>query len=106
MTKTALTLAFALAVAAGLALAGQASAAPSAVVAAPGDAALVQKVDYQRRWWRRHYRDSYGETHVRAPLTSVDTGRETFVRAPFARIYNGRAGTWVRAPFVNLFVPR
>jgi hypothetical protein len=28
------------------------------------------------------------------------------VAAPFARVYSGRAGTWVRAPFVNLWVPR
>jgi hypothetical protein len=36
----------------------------------------------------------------------VDTHRDTWVAAPFARVYGGRGGTWVRAPFVDLWVPR
>jgi hypothetical protein len=40
-------------------------------------------------------------------LTSVDDeDGDTWVRAPFARVYSGRRGTWVRAPFVNLWIPR
>jgi hypothetical protein len=106
MTKTTLTFAAALAAVGFIGFAGQASAAPAPVVAAPQDAGLVQNVDYQRRWWRNYYKGKYGTDHVRAPFTSVDSGRDTYVRAPFARVYDGRGGTWVRAPFVNLFVPR
>lgn len=86
-----LTLAFA---AAGLALVLNlpvpASAAPGLVAAPEAGTALVQEAGYYKRRWR--YRD--------------DTRSETYVRAPFARVYNGRYGTWVRAPFVNLWVPR
>jgi hypothetical protein len=86
-----LTLALA---AAGLAfLAGQstsASAGPGLFAAPEAGTALVQEAGYYKRRWR--YRD--------------DTRNETYVRAPFARVYNGRYGTWVRAPFVNLWVPR
>jgi hypothetical protein len=74
---------------------------PAPVLAGPGVAAtaeaaspLVQEAGYYRRRWR----DRDGRY--------VDTRRETFVAAPFARVYNGRFGTWVRAPFVNLWVPR
>jgi hypothetical protein len=86
-----------------LAAAGLASivALPAPVFAGPGAAAapeagsvLVQEAGYYRRRWR--YRDG----------PYVDTRRETFVAAPFARVYSGRFGTWVRAPFVNLWVPR
>lgn len=86
-----LTLAFA---AAGLALVINlpvpAYAAPGLVAAPEAGTALVQEAGYYKRRWR--YRD--------------DTRSETYVRAPFARVYNGRYGTWVRAPFVNLWVPR
>jgi hypothetical protein len=81
---------------------------PSAGSAAPGPilttaaAELVQPVDYDgKRRWR--YRNG---THVRALFASVDSDRDTYVAAPFARVYSGRYGTWVRAPFVNLWVPR
>jgi hypothetical protein len=74
---------------------------PAPVLAGPGVAAvpdvatpLVQEAGYYRRRWR--YRDG----------PYVDSRKETFVAAPFARVYNGRYGTWVRAPFVNLWVPR
>ena len=74
---------------------------PQPVFAGPGVAAvpqaatpLVQEAGYYRRRWR--YRDG----------PYVDTRKETFVDAPFARVYNGRFGTWVRAPFVNLWIPR
>jgi hypothetical protein len=46
------------------------------------------------------------DTHVRAPGTSVDVDRQTHVEAPFTSVHVGRYGTWVRAPFVDLFVPR
>ena len=81
---------------------------PLPALAGPGVAAkpqagkaLVQEAGYYTRRWR----DRDG-AYVRAPFTEVDTWRDTWVRAPFARVYSGRAGTWVRAPFVNLWVPR
>jgi hypothetical protein len=68
------------------------SAAPLTVLAKPAEVSQVQAVGYyKRRWWRR---DRY------------DPRSETYVAAPFARVYDGRYGTWVRAPFVNLWVPR
>ena len=63
-----------------------ASAAPGLLAMPEAGTAVVQDVGYYKRRWR--YRD------------------ETYVRAPFTRVYTGRWGTWVRAPFVNLWVPR
>ena len=74
-----------------------ASAGPG-VVAKPEASPLVQEAGYYKRRWR------YRDTHVRATLTAVDdVDGDTWVRAPFARVYSG---TWVRAPFVNLWIPR
>ncbi len=75
-----------------------ASAGPGVVVAPSDGTGLVQHVGHR---WR--YRNG---TYVRAPFAEVDTRRDTWVAAPFARVYSGRFGTWVRAPFVNLWVPR
>ena len=72
---------------------GPASAAPGLAAKPEAGAALVQEARYYKRRWR-YYDDAY------------DTRHETWVAAPFARVYNGRYGTWVRAPFVNLWVPR
>ena len=63
--------------------------------------ALVQDVGYYKRRWRYN-----SDTYARAPFTEVDTRRGTRVGAPFARVYSGPNGTWVRAPFVNLWAPR
>ena len=71
-----------------------ASAGPGVVVAPSVNTALVQEAGYYKRRWR--YRNDHDDY----------SGRETFVAAPFARVYSGRFGTWVRAPFVNLWVPR
>lgn len=73
----------------------QASATPAQISQVDAKSSLVQTVGYKKR-----------RTYVRAPFTSVDTGRDTWVAAPFARVYSGRRGTWVRAPFVDLWVPR
>ena len=43
--------------------------------------------------------------HVHAPFTHVNN-RTTDVDAPFAAVRTSRHGVWVRAPFVNLFVPK
>ena len=72
--------------------AAPASAGPGVVATPQAGTALVQEAGYYRRRWR--FRDD------------GYSGRETFVAAPFARVYSGRYGTWVRAPFVNLWVPR
>ena len=72
--------------------AAPASAGPGVVTTPQAGTELVQDAGYYRRRWR--YRDD------------GYSGRETFVAAPFARVYSGRYGTWVRAPFVNLWVPR
>jgi len=78
-----------------------ASAAPGLIAVPEAGAAVVQETGYYKRGWRR--RDG---AYVRAPFTEVDTRRDTWVAAPFARVYSGRRGTWVRAPFVNFWVPR
>lgn len=52
---------------------------------------------------RRHHR---GRRHVDAPYTHVETGRRVVVEAPFASVYVGRRGRHIRAPFVNLWIPR
>lgn len=86
----------------GLGLPAGASAVPSPMSKASVGAELIQSVDYKGR--HRHYdRD---DEHVRAPFTSVDTGGATHVEAPFATVHNDRYGTYVRAPFVNLWIPR
>src|SRR5262245_17797822 len=78
-----------------------ASAAPGLVAMPEAGMAVVQETGYYKRRWR--YRDG---AYVRAPFAEVDTYHDTWVVAPFARVYSGRGGTWVRAPFVNLWVPR
>lgn len=49
--------------------------------------------------------DSDG-THVRAPFASVDVDDGTHVEAPFTSVHTDRRGTYVRAPFVDLWIPR
>jgi hypothetical protein len=75
-------------------LAGEGLAAPVPVLKSE-QANLIETVGYKKR-----------RTYVRAPFTEVESGRHTWVAAPFARVYSGRRGTWVRAPFVDLWVPR
>jgi hypothetical protein len=58
-------------------------------------------------YWRRRHRDYYDDYYVDAPFTRVERrGRRVAVDAPFASVRKGRYGTWVRAPFVDLYVPR
>jgi hypothetical protein len=76
-----------------------ASAAPGLVAMPEAGTAVVQEAGYYKRRWRYHD----GALRAR-PFTEVDT---TATRvAALARVYSGRGGTWVRAPFVNLWVPR
>ena len=81
----------------------QASATPAQISQIEAESSLVQTVGY---WKRRHYYRDYDGEHVRAPFASVDTGRGTHVEAPFATVHTDGSGTYVRAPFVNLWVPR
>ena len=81
----------------------QASAAPAQIFQVKAKSSLVQKVGY---WKRRHYYRDYDGEHVRAPFASVDTGPGTRVEAPFATVHTDGRGTYVRAPFVDLWVPR
>lgn len=64
--------------------------------------------DHRRH--RRHYRDhDDGDDHVvDAPYTHVETGYggRVAVDAPYASVRVGRRGVWVRAPFVDLYVPK
>ena len=59
---------------------------------------------HDRRYHHRQY-PRY-ERHVDAPFTHVETGRRVVVEAPFATVYAGRRGRYVRAPFVDLWIPR
>ncbi len=56
---------------------------------------------------KRRYRHNKGDVVVEAPFTYVETGRHhhTAVDAPFTSVRVGRRGVWVRAPFVDLYVP-
>ena len=92
MTNRSLYLSLAAGIAFLVGLPAPASAGPGVVVKPSVATELVEQAGYYNRRWR--YRNNN------------DSGRETFVAAPFARVYSGRAGTWVRAPFVNLWVPR
>ncbi len=57
---------------------------------------------------RRHHHHHRHVVVVDAPFTYVETRRynRVAVDAPFASVRVGGRGTWVRAPFVNLWVPR
>jgi hypothetical protein len=106
----------ALALAAALALSGSPASAASLDSARLGFAqggrgTLLVSSDWDDRRYRRHrhsYRGYYGDTVVDAPFTHVETGYRgrVAVDAPFASVRVGRRGTWVRAPFVDIFVPR
>jgi hypothetical protein len=54
-----------------------------------------------------HRRHHHGRSHiVDAPYTHVESGRHVAVDAPFTTVYVGRRGRYVRAPFVELWLPR
>jgi hypothetical protein len=85
-----------------------ASAAPiGTLIQARSGGDLVQPVGGDQQYTDESY-DDERDTHVRAPFTSVDTDNEerTRVEAPFTSVDKGEDGTRIRAPFVDLFVPR
>ena len=89
---------------AGLGVPLASEAAPAAALDVSAKPPLLQLVDNDdKRYWRHHYRGR--SVHVREPFTAVDVDPGTHVEAPFASVHVDRYGTWVRAPFVDLFVP-
>jgi hypothetical protein len=68
---------------------------------------LVQPVGDSGQYTEEYY-DEDRDTQVRAPFTSVDTSKDkgTQVQAPFTSVETDDRGTHIRAPFVDLFVPR
>lgn len=63
-----------------------------------------KKRHYKRRKYRRHYR--YSDNHVDAPYTRYRGRGRVHVDAPFAYVKRNRRGLHVRAPFVDLYIPR
>lgn len=93
-------------------ISASAGAVPTAVAspAAKASAAAVlvhetwQDGERHVRHSKRHHRH---RSHVvDAPFAYVESGRRTYVDAPFAEVYVGRRGRHVRAPFVDLWIPR
>jgi hypothetical protein len=104
----------AFALAAGLALGALPAAAgpgltPTAksVAAAQDHVVLASHARRDRRWSKRRAHRRH-VTVVDAPFAYVETRghRRTAVDAPFTSVRVGRRGTWVRAPFVDIYVPR
>lgn len=64
--------------------------------------------DWDDGYYYRHRRYYRGDRYVRAPFTRVRTRgwRSTSVDAPFTSVRVRPHGVWVRAPFVNIYVPR
>lgn len=78
--------------------AGVSAAAPAKHYVSVETGSAVVKVH------RRHHQ---GRNHiVDAPYTHVESGRHVAVDAPFTTVYVGRRGRYVRAPFVELWLPR
>ncbi|XSG83484.1 MAG: hypothetical protein ACPW61_06810 [Methyloligella sp. ZOD6] len=94
----------------GAAWAMPAAATPGAGVPLSAERAqAVQEVGWFRnRRDETYYVDGTGEEHVRAPGAAVDVrdGDGTRVRAPFADVDTQGGKVRVRAPFVNLFLPK
>lgn len=75
------------------------------------DRTIVHVSNDEDYGWRRNHRRNHrydGPVVVDAPFTYVETGyrRRVAVDAPFTSVRVHRGGVWVRAPFVNLWVPR
>jgi hypothetical protein len=82
------------------------------VVASP--AALVPVGDWDDDDWDEqddfppHRSPHRGTEVVDAPFARVETGGRgrVAVDAPFTSVWVGRRGVWVRAPFVDIYVPK
>lgn len=82
-------------------------ASRSALAPIAGDAGIVH-VHYKRGDVRYHRakRHRHHDHVVDAPFTRVRSGRRVEVDAPFTAVTVTRHGRHVRAPFVDLWVPR
>lgn len=110
MTKTLAGAAVALAMAA---TASGASAGSFGKLGKAHHATSVDVVTYRAdaadtHVYRRHHHHTRDGVLVEAPFTTVDTRyhRSVAVDAPFTSVRVHGGGVWVRAPFVNLWVPR
>lgn len=91
-----------------------ANAAPSAAAAAlhGGETAVIKVHVRSHRHGYRHQRHlhHHRRRHVDAPFTHVETQhgkrRRVIFEVPFTSVYVGRHGRHIRAPFVNLWIPR
>ena len=96
------------------------SVTPASALSAPKRPALasassdgVIKVHSKRHYHKRHHKHTYKHHRrhriVEAPFTLVETGhryrRDVLVDAPFAFVAVNRHGRYVRAPFVDLWIP-
>lgn len=84
---------------------GAVSAPLGGIKAAAGQESAVIKV-HRRSYHHHHHRHYRRDRVVEAPFTYVETGRRVVVEAPFTTVYVGRRGRYVRAPFVNIWIPR
>ena len=93
------------------------AATPAAALTAPkrqavADASAVSIIKVRNKRHHRKHAHKHHRRHriVEAPFARVDTGygrrRGVQVDAPFAFVSVGRQGRYVRAPFVDLWVPR
>jgi hypothetical protein len=74
------------------------------VMVGPGNSLLLRvSGDDNNRYERRHYRRHY---HGREANVAVEIGRDVVVDAPFTHIGVTPAHVRVRAPFVDLSIPR
>lgn len=96
------------------------SVTPASALPAPKRHALasassdgVINVHNKRHYHKRHHNHAYKQHRrhriVEAPFTRVETGhhyrRDVLVDAPFAFVAVNRHGRYVRAPFVDLWIP-
>lgn len=107
MTKTIWRAACA---AAALALAGLLASVPAGAAPVSGGVRLLAKAEGPaikvHRRGRRHHHGYGRDVEVDAPTTYVESGRHVVVEAPFTSVYVGRHGRHIRAPFVDLWIPR
>ena len=110
MTKPVAYLGVALATALSASIVGLTAASAASfgtLLRAQAGSDLVQRVGDSGQNTDEYY-DEDRDTQVRAPFTSVDTDSKerTRVEAPFTSVDKDEDGTHIRAPFVDLFVPR